>query len=259
LEPSAVWRWFQNIKTELTSSGMTDEAKSLIENYYLDAGLLKRWRQPFFKQHYTCAVAAAANFLVAQNPNDSPRILDLGCGYGTQSLLFAVLGAAVVALDGDTTALDVARQRKAVYETRVGRPLDIRFVDANALAFDYRRLGPLNGVHSMFAFNMMQPSSVVWAALCAALAPEARVAILDGNRDSWIGHVRTRRGTWSPREFGVVLAQSGFATRLHRGAIALPPLCWAVLPEGTGVWLDSKLRQGWFWPVSHQILAERLA
>ena len=238
---------------------MTDEAKLLIENYYLDAGLLKRWRRPFFKHHYASAVASAANFLVAERPKGRTRILDLGCGYGTQALLFAALGAKVIALDGDRTALDVARQRKAMYESAIGRHFEITFVEANALTFDYRQLEPIDGVHSMFAFNMMQPSSVVWTALCAALGPEARVAILDGNRDSWIGHLRMRRSAWSPREFALALDKARFATRLHRGAIALPPLCWTVLPEGAGVWLDSKLRRGWFWPVSHQILAERIA
>jgi SAM-dependent methyltransferase len=258
LDPTAVWRWFQNIETELTSSELTDEAKSLIEKYYLDAGLLKRWRRPFFKQHYASAVAAAASFLVAHNPNRSPRVLDLGCGYGTQSLLFAILGARVIALDGDRTALDVVRQRRATYERMTGRHLDITLVEANALTFDYRQLGLLDGVHSMFAFNMMQPSSVVWAGLCAALDPEARVAILDGNRSSWLGHLRGRRSAWSPDEFALVLAETRFASRLHRGAIALPPLCWTVLPEGAAVWLDSKLRRSWLWPVSHQILAQRV-
>src|SRR4051812_12668366 len=116
LDATAAWRWFENIEVELAASVLTDPTKVLLHNYYSNAGLLRQWRRPFFRRHYTFAVAAAAKFLLNQASNRSVRILDLGCGYGTQSLLFAALGASVVALDGQSVALDVARERVAVYE-----------------------------------------------------------------------------------------------------------------------------------------------
>src|SRR6478609_9307231 len=56
------------------------------------------------------------------------RVLEVGCGLGTDTINFARAGAQVTAVDLSTASLDLARQRAAVF----GLEDRIRFVEANA-------------------------------------------------------------------------------------------------------------------------------
>jgi len=61
----------------------------------------------------------------------SPVVLDAGCGYGSESVLFAALGAKVVAVDRSEEQLAVAEKRRRHFEAVLGMPLDLTFVHAN--------------------------------------------------------------------------------------------------------------------------------
>lgn len=54
-------------------------------------------------------------------------VLDAGCGYGSESFLFAALGARVLAVDADPEKIHIARLRQPYFEQQLGRPLDITF------------------------------------------------------------------------------------------------------------------------------------
>lgn len=56
-----------------------------------------------------------------------PRVFDAGCGYGSESYLFAALGAKVLAVDLEDDRITIARRRQAYYEELFGCPLDITF------------------------------------------------------------------------------------------------------------------------------------
>lgn len=56
------------------------------------------------------------------------RVLEIGCGIGTDTINFARHGAEVTAVDLSSSSLEVARQRAAVF----GLDKQIRFVEANA-------------------------------------------------------------------------------------------------------------------------------
>lgn len=58
-------------------------------------------------------------------------VFDAGCGYGSESFLFASLGARVLAIDGSVEQIAIARKRQRYFEEYFERSLDITFVRAD--------------------------------------------------------------------------------------------------------------------------------
>ena len=255
-DPQATWHFYLGISDEIESGHLDSGEREHMARYYAEAGLLRAYRRPYFRQHFCATFVRAGRFLLDGAPQ--PHILDLGCGCGTQSLLLALAGARVTALDRDPLALRILEKRKRYYEELVGRSLDSRLHAADALTFPYVDLAPLTGVYSMFALNMMQPTSSLMSALTPGLAPGARLAVLDGNNQAWLPRLYPprRRRVWSPTEFRRELEAIGFRIHEHVGGVALPPFFWV-----SGDWrpvraLDAQLCKNWLFPISHQILAE---
>lgn len=63
------------------------------------------------------------------------RILDAGCGYGTESLLFSILGCEVTGIDLVPERIDIARRRVKFYQERFDFPLPVRFIPSNIFRF----------------------------------------------------------------------------------------------------------------------------
>lgn len=251
----AVWSWYQNVPLDIARAGLTPEEESHIVEYYEEAGLLRPSRRNFFRAHFGRAFANAARSLLGTS--QSHRILDLGCGAGTQSLYFACQGAHVTALDMDETALSVFRKRIVVYEQLLGRKLKIDIVSGNVFAFDFAPR-QFDGIYSMFAFNMMQPSRELLKLMLPSVTKGGRIAITDGNNVSWLARIvpSRRRNVLSPVELATELERSGFRIVDHRGGIVLPPPAWRV--GGMALTsIDDWLSKSWFWPISQQLIAEK--
>ncbi len=252
----STWKWYLNVPEELALSFLSTEDKAYFAAYYREAGLLRAWRRPFFRHHYSRTFTQAVRFLLNANPR--PRIVDLGCGTGTQSLLLALLGASVVALDVDGKALAILEKRKHFYEEILGRKLKLGTYLANALEFNYKQVAPIDGIYSMFAFNLMQPSELLLDVLARNMAGRARLAILDGNRASlWTKIFRWRhRPVWSPLDMRRELELRGLRVDAQNGGVALPPVAWALLPYRLAIKLDQRLCMSMAWPVSCLTMAE---
>jgi SAM-dependent methyltransferase len=251
-----VWAWYGNIDLELKSGILPARFANYLGAYYREAGLLRWHKRPFFRFHFSRSFANSAVFLLDRA--DHGTIVDLGCGCGMQSLYLALRGARVIALDLDQLALNILERRKEFYEEHSGKRLDVAIHHANALEFDYSSVCPIAGLHSLFAFNMMQPSSALVDRIVPCLSDGARWAIQDGNNRSWMARYLPwrRRDVWSPLEFCGQLAERGFKTVSHHGGVVLPPLVWRCLPYRVCTALDRALAGNWFFPISHHILAE---
>jgi len=253
------WQWYSNIPIEVADGFLDKDQRSYIAEYYNEAGLLRRWRRPFFRHHYARTFAAAQSFLFSVS-KEQPVILDIGCGTGTQSLAFALLGAKVISLDMDDLALDILRRRKDFYERETGRALDIQIKNADVFTFNYASIAPIDGVYSLFAFNMMQPSKKLISIIAPHMSKESRIAILDGNRSFLASRFLSwrRRNTLSPTELANEFRQHGYTIVDHYGGVVFPPLLWCCLPYALLSRMDGWLRcRSWLFPVSHQILAGR--
>jgi SAM-dependent methyltransferase len=250
---------FDAVRLEAGAPSTPPAVRERLKAYYTDAGLLRAWRRPYFTYHYTDAIARALDWLVTERLGGrSVTIVDLGAGLGTQSILFAAQGARVISVDIDQGALDALTIRKATYEKHFGRALDIVCVCHDVLEHDFRQYGAIDGIYSLFAFNMMQPSSAVLDRLDAAAAPGARIAIQDGNRQCALKLLLgRRRPVLSPGEFASALEERNYRVTLHRATGCIPPLGCALMPPVVTGLMDRLLRTNWRVGVSHQILAEK--
>jgi len=258
VDEATFWKWYLNVSEELKHSFLSNQDKVYFANYYKEAGLLRKWRRPFFQHHYARTFARAAWFLLAGARN--ARILDLGCGTGTQSIFLALLGADVIGLDLDEEALAILEKRKAFYEKVSGRKIKLVAYKADALFFDYEKIAPIQGIHSMFAFNMMRPATLLLQRVAACTTKRGRLAILDGNCTSWLPSLipsRRRPGCLAPFELEEVLRNLSFKTVRHEAGCAVPPLFWSIVPVPLLRPIDELLGRYWLWAVSHQILAEK--
>lgn len=259
LSESRIWQWYLNVYFEVSTGFLNKDQQSYLMDYYSEAGLLRGWRCPFFRYHYAGSFTASLKFLLS-GTKKKPFILDLGCGTGTQTLAFALMGAKVLALDMDDSALDILRKRIVFYERKANRTLDIRVQKANVFNFDFESIGPVDGMYSLFAFNMMQPSTKLISMLVRCLSDECRIVILDGNRTCWVPRLFAwrRRCVLSPVELRDEFVKCGFLIHDHYGGVVFPPALWFILPYTFLSRLDSWIgRQSWLYPISHQIMVQR--
>jgi SAM-dependent methyltransferase len=258
LTPQRVEAWYHNIEAEIGNGVLSPEDAAYFAAYYREAGMLRTWRRPFFMRHYAEPFAAAANFLMDGRSDRKKLIVDLGCGSGTQTIALALMGAKVVGLDMDTQGLGILLKRKKFYEDLTGRTLDIEVHDSDVFAFDFDALGPIDGVYSMFAFNMMQPTKGLLDILLPRMARGARFVIQDGNQHSWLSRIPgRRRSVLSPHELDQELAKGGLSRCALEGTISLPPLVWLLLPKQPLRALDGLLNKTWFWPISYMAMHEK--
>lgn len=252
--------WFGNIATELDDSFLNVDQKKILRAYYQDAGILRPQKTAYFRAHYGRSLAFALAHLFGAKPR--PRILDLGCGMGTQSLLFALLGADVVGVDLDDRSLSILEARKSFYEKQTGRSLSLKYFQADAFKFDYVAEGPFDGIWSLFAFNMMQPSRDLLCRILPAAAPGCRFGVMDGNRLHWGRHLRKKPFSsipaLSPLEFAQEMSQHSFLVLAQHSGVGFPPAAWRVLPFVVLRSIEEMLDGHWRFPVSHLILAEKV-
>lgn len=260
LSEKHVLQWYSNIRAEFDEGilGLAEKAH-MIANKTSESAFLLTWRRSFFRQHFVKTFTQAVSFLFAGSKRQ-PVILDLGCGMGTQSLAFAFLGARVVAMDVDAVALRIFEHRKEFYERQSLLKLDIEIVNSSAFDFDYSNIAPIDGLYSLFAFNLMQPSRQLVSRIAPCMSGSGRISILDGNCSCWVPRLlpwrRRQLLSLSPIEMEAELEKYNFDVMRHHGGIVLPPVLWCCLPYEWVGRLDSWLGcQSWGLPISHLMLA----
>jgi 2-polyprenyl-3-methyl-5-hydroxy-6-metoxy-1,4-benzoquinol methylase len=109
------------------------------------------------------------------------RVLEVGCGIGTDTMNFARAGAEVTAVDLSERSLDLARQRAAVYGLT-----NIRFVHANV-----EELGAILGpeqydlVYSFGVIHHTPHPDVALRELVSMLRPGGTLKVMVYHRRSW--------------------------------------------------------------------------
>ena len=122
------------------------------------------------------------------------RILDAGSGYGTESLLFAWLGAAVTAVELVRERHDLARARAEAFRSRDGAPLRVEFLNANILRY-LEGARTFDVIWAMEAISHIYPPEHFLALARERLAPGGILAVSDPNRANpvaWLRAVRIR-------------------------------------------------------------------
>lgn len=260
IDCSSIEAWFNNLFIEINEAGYSDTDIDILhdpKNYY--GKFLNPKKRLFFLEHFSRNIAKATSFLFGRNIK-YPRILDLGCGCGSQSLLFALMGAEVECLDINKKVLSILRKRQIFYEKETERKLNITTHCINTLDFNYATIEPVDGIYSLFAFNMMQPSSILIAKLSEIAKTDAHLAIQDVNTASWKGRIvkhLQKSCAISPKELRAELSRNDWRIMDQQGCISILPIFWRVFPNNVLRIIDDKLSSTLFFPLSYLTLAKR--
>jgi SAM-dependent methyltransferase len=210
---------------ELEHGGYTDAERSLLadERLYYGRYLNPRLRN-YFEQTVIPQVAHGVSFLMSETR--TPRILDLGCGLGMQSIILASMGAEVVGLDVRKEAVELCMKRKAYHEQMLGMKLDIEFVQRDFLNThpdDFR--SRFDSVFSMAAFASMRPLEHTAKLISAVLKDDANVLIYEKNSDHPLHQLRNSPEP-GPSTVSEAFAREGFERSFLEGGCALPGAFW---------------------------------
>lgn len=179
-------------------------------------------------QNAVSNLSTAVEYL-SMGPVNSRRLLDLGCGLGMQSILFALMGWEVLGIDVDPNCIAICRKRKSYYEARLGRELKLQFAVVDFRKADTSSLGPkYDALFSMSALAYIKPLTGTVAKLSEMLNESSRVVLWDRNPsylylDAFGLRHKSIPRPWDVRdEFG----RHGFNAELFRGACAIPRQFW---------------------------------
>ncbi|MBC8216953.1 MAG: class I SAM-dependent methyltransferase [Planctomycetes bacterium] len=108
------------------------------------------------------------------------KVLEVGCGIGTDTISFARAGAKVTAIDYSEKSLDIARRRAEVYG------LEIDFYKANAE--EISRLVPVEDYDLVYSFGVIHHTPRPWQAISEIrkyMGPRSELKIMVYHRYSW--------------------------------------------------------------------------
>ena len=114
---------------------------------------------------------------------DGKKVLEIGCGIGTDTLMFADAGAEVTAVDLSETSLDLAKRRSHLYK------FDTKFVKANAEHLsDYLDPSDAGTFDLIYCFGMLhhtQNPGAVLDEIKKFAGPQTQIRLMVYNRWSW--------------------------------------------------------------------------
>ena len=223
LSPATIASYLNNITEEVQSADFNDaEYKQMVAMMF--SKYLEPTTRPFFLHHF-CPLINLAVRKMFENTS-TPRILELGCGSGTMSILFALLGAKVTALDFDAASVSTCKKRQELYEKQFA-PLQLEFLCGDALQVDYAALGQFDGIYSLFAFNMMQPTRGLLDRVLPCQKRGGTFMISDGNQLQVYNRYFRKRNCLSPLQMRNELSKRGYQVEALNFDCALPPAAFS--------------------------------
>ncbi|HMD48414.1 MAG TPA: class I SAM-dependent methyltransferase [Bryobacteraceae bacterium] len=145
--------------------------------------------QPVGSREYFDEVEARKYFVEPHIPDFAEferwrglKVLEIGCGIGTDTVNFAMCGARVTAVDLTERSLEVARQRAQVF----GVEDQVRFIQANAETLSESvPVEPYDLVYSFGVIHHTPDPENVLKEIRKYLKPSSTVKIMVYNRWSW--------------------------------------------------------------------------
>ena len=147
--------------------------QAVFDKYY---GSYKRHFPPRL-QHYYARQIRDVQQLIGHRPGS--RVLEIGCGTGTESLWMAMLGASVTAVELTRERFEVALARQAALEADLGRRLDCTFINASLL--DLPDQTPFDILWMEQAFHHLEPRAAIVARIAELTAMGGHVVISEAN------------------------------------------------------------------------------
>jgi SAM-dependent methyltransferase len=150
------------------------EEQRVFDHYYRS---YKRHFGPYVRHWYARQTEELTDLIRAR---DAARVLEVGCGCGTEVLWAAIQGAEVTGIDIDDQLLAVARARLGIIERMGGgEPLRCELRHASVLTFESGM--PFDIIFLEQTFHHLEPRAEVVAALARLLAPGGHLILVECN------------------------------------------------------------------------------
>ena len=173
----------------LAEPRLSPESQRVFDRYYSS---YKHRFSPWLRRHYASQTEEAQALI-----GRGTRVLEVGCGCGTESLWFAMLGASVVGVDLNEPRLEVARERARYLRHTLGTTVNAEFL--NTSLFDLVDGDGFDLIWMEQAYHHVEPRKDVPAKLLQLLRPGGHVVISEANG-------------WNPMLQLMLLRQRGFKT-----------------------------------------------
>lgn len=219
LSEKDIQEFFMNFLTERDEIDFSESERAKLKDMMF-YGLEDEKKRAFFFYHFVPLIRKALGVFL--DGRDRPLVIELGCGSGSTSILLGLLGAKVVGIDHDEGLISASRKRQKYYEKEYGS-LDVQFQTADAFKFDLEQFGPLDGIYSLFAFNLMQPSKDLLKRLVPALKTGGNLVVSDGNRSALVNALFRRRPVLKPGEMKDNLSALGCEVTSLEYDCVIPP------------------------------------
>lgn len=151
---------------------LTGAEAAAFDHYYAS---YKRNFGPYIQHHYRNQTRELQQLLGERGPL---RVLEVGCGCGTESLWMSLCGHSVKAIDVSEKLLRVARARKRLLEEATGREVDCDFELKSVLELEE---GGYDLVWLEQAFHHLEPRAAVAEKISRLLQPGGHLLISESN------------------------------------------------------------------------------
>jgi len=141
---------------------------------------------------YGYASRLAPALLSLKEAESAVRLLDAGCGYGTESFLFALSGADVTGVELVPERVELARSRLDFYRDHASFPLSIQFINADIMRY-LKGAGPFDIIWAMEAVSHIHPLEAFLSLAYKCLSPGGLLITSDPNALSPIALYRAYR------------------------------------------------------------------
>jgi 2-polyprenyl-3-methyl-5-hydroxy-6-metoxy-1,4-benzoquinol methylase len=162
--------------------------------------------RPFFRYNWTRRVAPMQEIIASLPNREVPwHIFDAGCGLGTEAIFWSTLRDNIEVTGADISAerLNTAKARRSAYENRLGKSLNLRFLEQDV--FSVLKDERFDLVWVMEAISHIDPVEKFLAAVSENLGQDGYLVISDS-------HVLNPAMAW--RVFR--LRRKGVALHTHR-------------------------------------------
>ena len=157
----------------LSTETLPEAEQKILWQYYASY----RWHFPPRLQHYYRRQTDEVMALLRRNPG--ARVLEIGCGAGTESLWMAMQGAHVDAIELSQARFHTAMARKVVVERELGRTLQCHFI--NETVFDMEVTQPYDLLWMEQTFHHLEPREAMVDKLASLVRPGGHIVVSEAN------------------------------------------------------------------------------
>lgn len=167
---------------------LNPENQKTFNNYY--ASYTKNF-SPYLRNHYRNQTKEVSKII-----RPGMKILEVGCGCGTETLFFAYKGAKVLGIDISVDRLKTAKNRKSVAEDHFDKKIDATFDNKNIFDFEGCKF---DIIFMEQAFHHIEPRALLPEKIFSLLEPGGSLIISEAN-------------ALNPLLQAVLFARRGFST-----------------------------------------------